>query len=158
CRDWSHLWLNEGFANYFEALYAEHHRGVDDFRLEMRGNQRGFKGADQGDAPRPLVATGWTRTGDEQSRNVYTKGSSVLHMIRFVLGDEGWWRAIHHYVEKHRDGLVDSRDFQIAINEATGQPLEWFFEEWVTGTGYPKFEVAASWDDATRTETLSVKQ
>lgn len=158
CRDWSHLWLNEGFATYFQVLYAEHKRGTDELRLQMRRNQSSFRGADPADEPRPMVSTGWTRKADEQSNHVYSKGSSVLHMLRFVLGDAGFWKAMNHYCRKHRDQIVDSRDFQVAINEATGQPLDWFFEEWVTGAGYPKFEVSAIWDDATRLETLAVKQ
>ncbi len=157
-RDWANLWLNEGFATYFQVLYAEHLRGTDELRLQMRRQQASFVRSDSRGAPRPMVASGWTRTGDEQSRNVYSKGSSVLHMLRFVLGDEAFFRAIRHYAETCRDRVVDTRDFQIAINEATGQPLDWFFEQWVTGAGYPKFEVRAEWDEAMRTETLRVKQ
>jgi len=158
CRDWTHLWLNEGFATYFQVLFAESQRGVDDLRLEMRGQQQGFIRSDGRDKPRPMVSNGFTRIGDEQNRNVYTKGSSVLHMLRFVLGDEAFRTAIRHYTTKHAGQLVDTRDFQLAINEATGQPLDWFFEQWVTGAGYPKFEVRAEWDESTRTETLRVKQ
>jgi aminopeptidase N len=158
CRDWSHLWLNEGFATYFQVMYAEHKRGTDELRLQMRRQQSGFRNQDPADDPKPLVSTGFTRKGDEANHHVYTKGSSVLHMLRFVLGDDAFWKAIHHYCDSHRQELVDSRDFQIAINEATGQPLDWFFDEWVTGAGYPKFEVSASWDDATDVETLVVKQ
>ncbi|MBI3847144.1 MAG: HEAT repeat domain-containing protein [Planctomycetes bacterium] len=172
CRDWSHLWLNEGFATYFQVLYAEHKRGTDELRLQMRRNQanttgggggrgRG-RGGDAGERveqqPKPLVSTGWTRTGDDQSFNVYNKGASVLHMLRFVLGDDAFWKAMGHYCRKNALQLVDSRAFQVAINEATGQPLEWFFEEWVTGSGTPAYEVTASWDGATMTETLVVKQ
>lgn len=157
CRDWSHLWLNEGFATYFQILFAEHERGVDELRLEIRGEQRGFMRAD-GRRARPMVSNGFTRQGDEQNANVYTKGSSVLHMLRFVLGDDAFKAAIRHYTAKHAGQLVDTRDFQIAINEATGQPLDWFFEQWVYGAGHPKFEVRAEWDEATRTETLRVKQ
>ena len=41
CKDWSHLWLNEGFASYFDPLFAEHDLGDDVFRLEMNGRSPG---------------------------------------------------------------------------------------------------------------------
>ena len=56
CKDWSHIWLNEGFASYFDPLFAEHDRGEDAFRLEMDGSLEGYLGSDQG-YRRPIVET-----------------------------------------------------------------------------------------------------
>src|SRR5499427_8969364 len=54
CKDWSHIWLNEGFASYFDALYVEHEHGDDTFRLEMDGVQQGYLMADRF-TRRPIV-------------------------------------------------------------------------------------------------------
>jgi aminopeptidase N len=159
CRDWSHLWLNEGFATYFQVLYAGHARGVDEGRLEMRGQHRAYLGAARRGPARPMVADFFSRARPgEDSSHVYSKGSSVLHMLRFVLGDDLFWKAIGHYARKHALSNVDTRDFQRAVAEATGDPLEWFFEQWAYLAGHPVFEVEASWDEGRKTETLAVRQ
>src|SRR5262249_26504702 len=89
---------------------------------------------------------------------VYVRGSSTLHMIRTQLGDEAWWRAIHHYVTKHMGQLVDSHDFEVAIEEATGRNLHWLFEEDVYRGGRPKVTITQGWDAAKKEVVLGVKQ
>lgn len=157
CRTWKDLWLNEGFATYYEALHSEHVFGVDEFRMEMRGNQLSWQRS-EGDNPRPMVADFYSRVDDRANHFVYVKGSSVLHMLRFVLGDEAYERSIAHYLAKHRMGLVESHDLEIAIAEATGLRLEWFFEQWVKLAGWPKFEVTFEWNDEHDQASLIVKQ
>lgn len=157
CRSWKDLWLNEGFATYYEALFTEEKEGVDAFRLEMRGNQESYKRS-EGDKPRPMVADFYSRVDDRANHYVYVKGSSVLHMLRFILGDEAYNRSIKNYLEKHRMGLVESRDLQVAISETTGKSLEWFFEQWVYLGGYPKFEVSFDYDAENGQGSLKVKQ
>ncbi len=157
CRTWKDLWLNEGFAQYYEALYMEYKLGQDEFRLEMRGNQSNYQRS-EGDKPRPMVADFFSRSDDQWNHFVYVKGASVLHMLRFVLGDDGYRRSISHYLKTHRDGLVDSHDLQIAIADATGKNLEWFFEQWVYLCGWPKFEVTFDYDAEHKSGALSVKQ
>jgi aminopeptidase N len=159
CRSWDHLWLNEGFATYFEVLYLEHRRGRDEMQAEMAQNQRRAVEEDDVGAPAPLVETYFTRDHSKQPLElVYTRGSSVLHMLRFVLGDRAFFRVIHEYVTHHRGKSVDSEDLRRVIADVTGQPLEWFFQEWVYGAGWPAFEVTASWDATRKVEQVVVKQ
>ncbi|MBL8843542.1 MAG: hypothetical protein JNL90_18625 [Planctomycetes bacterium] len=158
CRTWRHLWLNEGFAQYFDALYNEKASGRDAFLLQVRGSQQSAIAADNR-APRPLVESFFNRApqGDGHN-NVYVRGASVLHMIRHLLGDEGWWRAMNHWCTKHAGQLVDSRDFEDAIEEATGQNLHWLFEQFVYLGGHPKFSITQSYDAAKKEVVLDVKQ
>ena len=51
CRDWSHGWLNEGFATYFEALFTEHDEGIDEFRYKLLPNAQIYMGEDSGALP-----------------------------------------------------------------------------------------------------------
>ncbi|MSR45739.1 MAG: hypothetical protein EXS13_01505 [Planctomycetes bacterium] len=158
CRTWRHLWLNEGFAQYFDALYNEKVNGADAFALSVRGSQQSAINADAG-APRPLVESFFNRgpQGDGHN-NVYVRGASMLHMIRAQLGDEGWWKAMHHWCTKHAGQLVDSRDFEDAIEEATGQNLHWLFEQFVYLGGHPKFAIAQTFDAEKKEVVLDVKQ
>ncbi|HKE02399.1 MAG TPA: M1 family aminopeptidase, partial [Planctomycetota bacterium] len=158
CDGWRHLWLNEGFATYFTALWLEHEKGLDDYRLSMDGNHRGFLASDPIDAPLPLVTTPYVRRGEGASHHVYTKGASVLHLLRFVLGDDDFRRAISTFAQRHAGQLVETRDLERAVADATGRGLEWFWTEWVYLSGAPSFEVASRYDEEKRAAVVTVKQ
>jgi aminopeptidase N len=159
CRTFRHLWLNEGFAQFFEALYNEKVNGTDAFRIEMRGNQQQACASMNRGAPRPLVESFFNRAPQGDGSNaVYVRGASVLHMVRTLLGEEAWWKAMHHYCTKHAGQLVDSKDLEDAIEEATGRNLHWLFEEYVYLPGHPKFAVTQRYDADKKEVVLSVKQ
>ena len=158
CRDWAHGWLNEGFATYFDALFAERNRGVPAMRNEMRINAESYMREDAQRYRRPIVNNVYNEPIDLFDRQFYEKGAWVLHMLRFELGDTLFWKTIRHYVAKHKGGNVTTPDFQRAIEEATGRNLDAFFDQWVYGAGHPKLTVAFEWDDTAKQAKLSVKQ
>ena len=82
----------------------------------------------------------------------------MLAMLRFVLGDESFFKAISHYVKKHQWQTVETQNLVVAIEEATGQNLQWFFDEWIYKMGHPEFEITSKYDEAARTLKLNVKQ
>ncbi len=152
CKDWRHLWLNESFASYFDPLYHETTLGRDQFDFTMYEAQRAGINADKTLGRKPIVSVGSYGT------NLYPRGASVLHMLRFHLGDELFWRALRHYITKHQFTSVETNDFKVAIEEATGQNLYWFFDQWVYGAGYPVFSVTSSWQDSSKRLLLRVTQ
>ena len=158
CRDWSNGWLNEGFATYFEALWTEHHLGRDEFIHEMYGNAQTYLGEDSSRYRRPIVAYTFNQPIDLFDRHLYEKGSLVLHMLRYVLGEESWWKAINHYVTKHRGQNVITADLERAVEEATGRNLQFFFEQWVYKAGFPAFKITSEWDETTKTARFQVAQ
>jgi aminopeptidase N len=158
CRDWAHGWLNEGFATYFDELFAEHHRGVDVFRYEMRINQEIYLGDDSRRYRRPIVDNVYNEPIDLFDRQFYEKGGWVLHMLRHELGDELFWKSIKHYVAKHQGGNVTTPDLQRAIEQATGRNMDRFFDQWVYGAGHPQFIVSWEYDDKEGRGKLTVKQ
>jgi len=151
CKDWRHTWLNEGFATYFAAVWIEHYYGKDIFSARMQRSAEGIVRSPAGQ--RPIVQ----RPGTEQGL-VYPKGAWVLHMLRQQLGDEDFWKAIRHYVDKHRFQNVDTHDFLDAVAEATGQNFEWLFDQYVYGSGLPELEVSWDYDGESRLVHLAVKQ
>jgi len=88
----------------------------------------------------------------------YPRGGAVLHMLRKALGEENWWRAINHYLTKYAHQPVSTDQFRIAIEEATGQSMDWFFDEWLYKMGHPVFRVTQSYDAASKSLTLKIKQ
>jgi aminopeptidase N len=156
CRDWSHIWLNESFATYFEAAYAQHDDGEDEFRYELLGNLHAYLSESY---KRPIVYNAYNNDGQEMfDRHVYQKGSLVLHMLRFVLGEQAFWRSIQHYAETNRGREVITADLERAIEEASGHSMARFFEQWVYRAGHPEFDVSYSWDGDHNLASLTVKQ
>ncbi len=159
CRDWAHGWLNEGFATYFGDLYtAEHQQGVDEFRYAMRQNAEAYFREDAQRYRRPIVWNRYNEPIDLFDRQFYEKGGWVLHMLRFQLGDELFWKAIRHYTAKHQGTNVTTPDLQRAIEESTGRNMDAFFEQWVFGAGHPTFTLSYEWDDSAKQAKLTVKQ
>ncbi len=158
CRDWSHGWLNEGFATYFEALFTEHHKGLDEFRYELMQNTQIYLAEDGARYRRPIVNNVYHEPIDLFDRHLYEKGSLVLHTIRTVLGDDLWWKAIRHYVAKQRSTNVTTPDLQRAIAEATGRNIDWLFDEYVYRGGHPAFKLSFEWDEAAKQAKLGVTQ
>jgi aminopeptidase N len=158
CREWSDGWLNEGFATYFEAIWKQYIDGEDEFRYALHEKAQLYLAEDRGRYRRPIVTRTYNEPIDIFDMHLYPKGALVLHMLRYQLGDNDWWRAINHYVVKHRESTVVTGDLQRAIQEATGRNFDKFFDQFVFTGGHPEFDVSYSWDDTTRTAKLNVKQ
>jgi aminopeptidase N len=157
-RDWSHTWLKESFATYFEAVWKEHDKGEDEFRVELRDNLRAYLTADA-KGRRPIVYNVYRKNGNELfDRHVYEKGSLVLHMLRNILGEEPFWRALRHYTQRNQWREVITADFERAIEEATGRSVAQFFEQWVYKAGHPAFKVNYAWEDERKMARLAVQQ
>ena len=158
CKDWSHAWLNEGFATYFEALYTEKHLGQDEFRYEMYQNAGIYFTEATGRYKRPIVTRLYSEPIDIFDRHLYEKGSLVLHMLRHELGDELFFGSLNHYVKKHHNGVVDTEDLRGAIEEVTGKTMEAFFDQWLYKAGHPEMKVSYSWDDETKMAKVTISQ
>ncbi len=152
CRSWLHTWLNESFATYFEGMFRQFQDGEDEFDEEMQGAQNAGMGAETSLGKKPIIAP------NNYTANHYPRGAATLNMMRHVLGDSGWWHSIHHYLEVHQFQPVVSEDFKMAIEEATGQNLAWFFDEWLYKSGHPIYDVTYNYDDAAKMLHMTVVQ
>jgi aminopeptidase N len=159
CRDWGEGWLNEGFATYSEYLWREHHEGRDAADLELEAWAEMYFGEDSGRYRRTIATKIYDEPIDIFDHHLYDKGGRVLHMLRALLGDDAFWRSLAHYLEKHRHGVVESRDLARAVEEATGKNVDWFISQWVIdGAGHPELGVEIRWDAATKLATVTVDQ
>jgi aminopeptidase N len=158
CKEWSHAWLNEGFATYFEALFTEHHVGQDEFLWQLHTYAEGYFAEDETNYRRPIVERRFARPIEIFDRHLYEKGALVLHMLRHRLGDALFWKAIRHYARKYEFQNVETADFKRAIEEATGQHMDAFFDQWVFAPGYPTLEGSWHWDAEQRAVVLTLKQ
>jgi len=158
CRDWSHAWLNEGFATYCEMLFTEEDKGRDEADHELETNRRSYLHEDSTRYRRPLVSRQYRYPWVLFDRHLYEKGGWVLHMLRAQLGETDWWNSLRHYLQKHRNQSVETTDLIVAIEEATGRNLRKFFDQWVYKSGFPVFDVRFSWDKKKKEAGLCVRQ
>ncbi|HEX8996508.1 MAG TPA: M1 family aminopeptidase [Ktedonobacterales bacterium] len=157
-RDWSHTWLKESFATYFEAVWMGEEEGEDRLRYDMRENLDLYLAADKR-GRRPIVYNVYRKNGNELfDRHNYQKGSRVLHMLRHVVGDAAFWRGMQRYAQRNQGREVITADFERAHEEASGRSLAQFFEQWVYKAGHPEFKVSYSWDDERKLARVDVRQ
>ncbi len=158
CDDWSHVWLNEGFATYMELLYLEQSRGQEEFRARMRDAQDEYVAACRGRKRRPIVWNVYKEPEDLFDEHPYAGGAACLHLLRFLLGDELFRAGLRTYVAENAGRNVVTTDFQRAMEKVSGRDLGQFFEEWLLRGGYPEFEVSWEWNEKRKAAVLIVKQ
>lgn len=156
-REWAHVWLSEGFATYFAALYRGHAFG-DSARVgDMRRTRAEIVAAPEV-VVRPVIDTAQTDLLALLNTNSYQKGGWVLHMLRGIVGDSAFFGGIRDYVAAHRHGTALTDDLRLAVERRAGVPLAWFFDQWLRRPGFA--ELTASWryDAAAHRVVLDVRQ
>lgn len=159
CRDWDHIWLNEGFATYYTTLWEESYHGYDGYIASHIGNQRDYIGQWLGNIKTATDSTKKARIPVDLTGGVaYDKGASVLNMIRYELGAESYNKAVADYVKKYRDGSVVSDQFKDALPKVKQVDWDTFFNQWVYGSGYPELEISYTYDTASKKLKIKVSQ
>ncbi|MBS1262574.1 MAG: Aminopeptidase N [Calditrichaeota bacterium] len=136
-RTFANIWLNEGFASYCEALWAEHFSIADRRALLSAFRQQYFNFDDNVrialyDPPQQYLF----------APTIYKKGAWVLHMLRWVVGDEAFFDGLIAYGEEHAYETAVTPEFRQAMEDASGIDLGPFFDEWVYQPGYPEYMFA----------------
>lgn len=159
-RDWSEVWLAKAFALYFSGLYNENKNGRDEFLLWQHAfNQSVYLGDWSAGVKQPVVNRHYDNMDVFTGGNhPYFHGVNVLHMLRKQLGDEKWWKSINLYLKTYAGKLATTEDFKHAIEDATGESIGWFFDQWVYKVGHPVFDVNKQYDSNSKTLTVTLRQ
>ncbi len=155
-RDFHDLWLSEGFASYFDWVIGAALDGDSVLEDGMRENARSYFASAVVD--RPVIDTTVSDPLELLDANSYQKGSWVLHMLRGEIGDSAFWRGIRAYYATYRDSSVASEEFERVMERACGRPLGRFFDQWLRQPGYPRLDVAWTWNAGLRRVTLDVAE
>ncbi len=156
CKDWSHIWLNEGFATYYDWMWQGDFDGTNETLYALHSAAKGIL-ANQNET-RGMV---WRKFGEpEEMFNylAYPKGAWVLHMLRCQLGADLYRRCVRTYLDRHAYGSVETADLRKVIEELSGRSFERFFEQWVHGIGAPTLDVTYAWDEKAKLARVSVRQ
>ena len=138
CHDWGHIWMNEGFATYSEALWLESAYGESAYFDKMNNmlNYLYTWGEDpvyRYSIDDPWYIFDWT---------VYAKGAWVLHMFRHMVGDSLFFEIMHDYPNDptFKDSTVTTEQFRDFCESKTGMDLDWYFQQWIYEPGFPKYQ------------------
>lgn len=160
CRSLGNIWLNESFASYLMMLWDEEREGRDQLHFAVHLAKKHYLAyVHNAKTIRPLE---YHYYDDPDiifnEEHTYLKGAVVLHMMRSVLGDDGFFRSLSHYLKKHQYSNVVSDDLLIAIQEVSGRNIEWFFKDWVTGAGHPLLKVNYTYVPLRKVIDLAISQ
>ncbi len=158
CKEWSHLWLNEAFATYFESLFIQHDQGQDEFDARLLAYYERYLEEAKDKYLRPIVTRRYHEPGELFDRHTYEKGALVLYTLHFVLGERGFWDSIRTYVKKFREKVVETSDLKTTIEEVTGRSMDTFFDEWLFKPGHPELSIKFDWLDESKILRLNVDQ
>ncbi len=161
CKNWAELWLNEGFATYMEAAYREKTYGRNSYLSKIRSNAEQFMIDDLINKKKHGLFN--TSAGNveglfDNPTTTYQKGGAVIHTLRETVGTENFWKAINIYLTRHKFQNVETGDLKKALEEVSGMNLDWFFLQWVYGTGHPKINVKQFYNPQTKVLDLTVSQ
>ncbi len=157
-KHWSHLWLNEGFATYFQALYTERKQGKDEFRHDMLDKAQTYFEEDESMYRRAIVDDVYVFADDVFDAYAYEKAAWMIHQLRYLLGDEVFFEATSEYLNRYARANADTHDYMKVLEEVSGLSLEEYFDQAFHKGGHPEFEVSYSWDEGRRTAEVVVKQ
>lgn len=157
CGTWHDIWLNEGFATYFEVFwmvyeYRNYGLTVGDVFANYYddGNVNGYmKGSVYVyNENKPFKDTG----------AIYDKGGWVLHMLSHVMGEDKFWTAIKTYRQRFSFSNAVTSDLQTVFEEVYGSSLQWFFDQWVYTKKRPIYSYSYSQTGNTLNLRITQKQ
>lgn len=138
--EWSDVWLSEGFATYSEAIWAEYY-GQEEYEEYMMF-----------DIMKPYLLSGemFPLADPEElwGYTTYQKGASILHMLRYVIGDVDFFDVLNQHFSEFQYENCTTEDFRDRIETVTGDDIDWFFDTWVFDWGYPVYEFEYNWSQS----------
>lgn len=138
CATWHDLWLNEGFARYAEALLWGELNPDGGYQQYMEW----LDWVEPGGFPGSVYQYDLSDPGNLFSPTVYDKGAWVLHMLRWVLGEEDFFAGLLAWGEAYAYGSGTTEDLEAVLETQSGTTLDWFFDQWVYGEKRPEYEYA----------------
>ncbi|MEE8605417.1 MAG: M1 family metallopeptidase [Candidatus Aminicenantaceae bacterium] len=134
--DWADIWLNEGFATYSDALWVENLYGFEGLKSRMADFKNIYLTRHEGEEHAlynpPL--------GHLFCEIEYEKAAWVLHMLRFVVGENNFWQILDEYARLYAYSNASTKDFQGVCEQIYGAELGWFFSQWIYEAGYPTYQ------------------
>jgi aminopeptidase N len=157
-RSWEHSWMNESFATYSDYLYKRYDWGEDEAAFDLLRKKNAYLREAHTRYMRPIVFNQYENPGQNFDSHAYPKGANVLHMLRFVLGDDTFFRVLSEFLHRYEFQAVSTQDFMQCAKDVSGLNLDWFFEQFLFHPGHAVFEVTKNWNESTKILKVEIKQ
>ena len=157
-RSWEHTWLNESFATYSDYLYTRFDKGEDAGAFDLLGKKNQYLNEAHSRYLRPIVFNRYNDPNDNFDKHTYPKGACMLHLLRYILGDDTFFRTLSTFLHQNEFKPVDTHDFMKTVKEVSGKNMDWFFEQYIFSPGHPVFEVTKSWNESTKKLKITILQ
>ncbi|QHS55642.1 M1 family metallopeptidase [Mucilaginibacter sp. 14171R-50] len=154
---WSNLTVNESFADFSETLWAEHKYGKDAGDAHINGDRQQYL-SQPNLKTKDLVRFHYNDKEEVFDAVTYQKGGSILYMLRNYLGNAAFYKGLNIYLKTNAFKNGEAHQLRLAMEEASGRDLNWFFNQWYFGAGHPILNITYKWDDATKTQTVYLNQ
>ncbi|MBA4323439.1 MAG: aminopeptidase, partial [Odoribacter sp.] len=107
---------------------------------------------------RPIVFNRYNAPGDNFDSHTYPKGACILHLLRYILGDDAFFRTLSTFLHENEFKPVDTHDFMKTVKEVSGKNMDWFFDQYIFSPGHPVFEVTKSWNESAKKLEITILQ
>lgn len=154
---WANLPLNESFATYGEYLWREYAYGREEADEHLDEDlSRYLSEAEEKKAE--LVRFNHDKPDDMFDAHSYQKGGRVLHMLRKYVGDDAFFKALNIYLTQNKFKSVEMHQLRLAVEEVTGEDLNWFFNQWFYSAGHPVLDINHSYDEENGVYAIEITQ
>lgn len=154
---WSNLTVNESFANFSEVLWNEYKYGKDAAGYTNYFNKQLYFNSPE-DKNDTLVRFHYEHQEDPIDAVTYQKGGRILNMLRNYLGDTVFYKGLHAYLTRNAFKTGEAHQVRLAMEEASGRDLNWFFNQWYFNSGHPYLTIGYQWDEEKRTQSVYLTQ
>ena len=156
-RSWSHAWLHESFATYFDALYTRESKGEGEFRYQLLEDAETYFSEDVR-YRRPIVTHIYKEPIDLFDAHLYPGGAVRLHYLKSLVGEPLFRKALTRFLKRHEYGLVETVDLVRCLEEASGKNFDEWMDQWIYRGGYPMLELGYQWGAVSNMAEITVKQ
>ncbi len=157
CESWSNIPLNESFATYGEYLWNEWKHGRMEADYTFDENLAGYLNSKNAENKIPIRYK-YHDKEDMFDAVSYSKGGRILHMLRYAVGDDAFFKSLQLYLTKNKFKTVEIHELRLAFEEITGMDLNWFFNQWFLQAGHPELELKYEFNTDKTEAKLIVKQ
>lgn len=157
CESWANLPLNESFATYGEYLWFENKYGRDEADYHGQNNLNTYL-LESRQKQVNMIRFDYIDKEDMFDSHSYAKGGRILHMLRYYMGDEAFFKSLELYLKTNAYKAAEMHHLRLACEEVTGEDLNWFFNQWFYAAGHPVLEFETVYDSTAKKVNVTVKQ
>jgi aminopeptidase N len=146
CADWSHAWLNEGFASFLPAFWFRKSRGEDEFDSQRLGTFLGALGSQQA-TKRPVVSHRYEIPMDLFDGQIYGGGAARLFTLMYQIGEKTFWQGVKEYLNEYKFKNATTEDFFKVMSRVSKRDLSTFRDQFFYSSEMPEYKVSRHGSD-----------